>query len=153
MRLSLLTHTQSLPYDCSQCYASLCLSLIYNRQTVPRSPPLIRPFLLCALLKVMFWLSGLTCDDTNFIFKAGAQRYLSSQGIAIVCPDTSPRKPLGECATMLIAHRLRMRKRGRERERLRLGRATLGSCASSAIPASEPAHAGQPSLSRAHRPR
>jgi len=40
---------------------------------------------------VLYWLSGLTCTDENFIQKAGAQRVASELGIAIVCPDTSPR--------------------------------------------------------------
>ncbi len=40
---------------------------------------------------VLYWLSGLTCTDENFVTKAGAQRYASSHGIAIVAPDTSPR--------------------------------------------------------------
>ncbi len=40
---------------------------------------------------VLFWLSGLTCTDENFVTKAGAQRYAAEHGIAIVCPDTSPR--------------------------------------------------------------
>ncbi|EDQ91404.1 uncharacterized protein MONBRDRAFT_15139 [Monosiga brevicollis MX1] len=40
---------------------------------------------------VLYWLSGLTCDDTNFITKAGAQRKLAERGIMVVCPDTSPR--------------------------------------------------------------
>ena len=40
---------------------------------------------------VMYWLSGLTCTDENFVQKAGAQRYAAELGIAIVCPDTSPR--------------------------------------------------------------
>ncbi len=40
---------------------------------------------------VLYWLSGLTCTDENFVIKAGAQRYASEHGIAIVAPDTSPR--------------------------------------------------------------
>ncbi len=40
---------------------------------------------------VLYWLSGLTCTDENFVAKAGAQQYAAEQGIAIVCPDTSPR--------------------------------------------------------------
>ena len=40
---------------------------------------------------VLYWLSGLTCDDENFLTKAGAQRYAADCGIAIVTPDTSPR--------------------------------------------------------------
>jgi len=42
-------------------------------------------------LPVIYWLSGLTCTDENFVQKAGAQRYAAEHGIAIVAPDTSPR--------------------------------------------------------------
>ena len=40
---------------------------------------------------VLYWLSGLTCSDVNFMQKAGAQRIAAELGIAIVAPDTSPR--------------------------------------------------------------
>ena len=40
---------------------------------------------------VVYWLSGLTCTDENFIQKAGAQRIAAELGVAIVAPDTSPR--------------------------------------------------------------
>ncbi|MCV2402673.1 S-formylglutathione hydrolase [Marinomonas sp. C2222] len=40
---------------------------------------------------VLYWLSGLTCTDENFIQKAGAFRKAAELGLAIVCPDTSPR--------------------------------------------------------------
>ena len=40
---------------------------------------------------VLYWLSGLTCTDENFVIKAGSQQYAEEHGIAIVCSDTSPR--------------------------------------------------------------
>lgn len=40
---------------------------------------------------VLYWLSGLTCNEQNFITKANAQRYASEHGLIIVAPDTSPR--------------------------------------------------------------
>ena len=40
---------------------------------------------------VLYWLSGLTCTEQNFITKAGAQRHAAEHGIALVIPDTSPR--------------------------------------------------------------
>ncbi|MBL5930187.1 S-formylglutathione hydrolase [Lelliottia amnigena] len=40
---------------------------------------------------VLYWLSGLTCNDENFTTKAGAQRVAAELGIALVMPDTSPR--------------------------------------------------------------
>jgi S-formylglutathione hydrolase len=39
----------------------------------------------------LYWLSGLTCTDDNFRVKAGAQRYASELGLALIIPDTSPR--------------------------------------------------------------
>ena len=43
------------------------------------------------LVPVLYWLSGLTCTEENFIVKAGAQRVAAELGLAIVAPDTSPR--------------------------------------------------------------
>jgi S-formylglutathione hydrolase len=39
----------------------------------------------------VIWLSGLTCNEENFITKAGAQKYLSENNMMVICPDTSPR--------------------------------------------------------------
>ena len=44
-----------------------------------------------AKVPVLYWLSGLTCTDENFMQKASAQRLATELGIAIVAPDTSPR--------------------------------------------------------------
>ncbi|KAG8195100.1 hypothetical protein JTE90_013578 [Oedothorax gibbosus] len=43
------------------------------------------------LCPVLYWLSGLTCDETNFIIKSGFQQYAAKHGIIVVAPDTSPR--------------------------------------------------------------
>lgn len=40
---------------------------------------------------VLYWLSGLTCTDENFLQKSGAFKKAATLGLAIVCPDTSPR--------------------------------------------------------------
>ncbi|QLK60579.1 S-formylglutathione hydrolase [Enterobacteriaceae bacterium Kacie_13] len=40
---------------------------------------------------VLYWLSGLTCNDENFTTKAGAQRVAAELGLVLVMPDTSPR--------------------------------------------------------------
>lgn len=42
-------------------------------------------------LPVLYWLSGLTCTEENFIAKAGAQRLAAEYGLILVAPDTSPR--------------------------------------------------------------
>ncbi len=39
----------------------------------------------------IYFLSGLTCTDENFMIKAGAQRYAAEHGVALIAPDTSPR--------------------------------------------------------------
>jgi S-formylglutathione hydrolase len=44
-----------------------------------------------APVPVIYWLSGLTCTDENFVIKAGAQQYAAAHGVAVVAPDTSPR--------------------------------------------------------------
>jgi S-formylglutathione hydrolase len=40
---------------------------------------------------ILYYLSGLTCTEENFLTKAGAQRYAAEWGIMLVVPDTSPR--------------------------------------------------------------
>lgn len=39
----------------------------------------------------LYWLSGLTCTDENFMQKAGAFKKAAELGLAIIAPDTSPR--------------------------------------------------------------
>lgn len=39
----------------------------------------------------LWWLSGLTCTEENFIVKAGAQRLAAKYGMVLIAPDTSPR--------------------------------------------------------------
>ena len=42
-------------------------------------------------LPVLYWLSGLSCSDENFMQKAGAMRVAAELGLTLVAPDTSPR--------------------------------------------------------------
>lgn len=42
-------------------------------------------------LPVLYWLSGLTCTEQNFITKSGFQRYADEYNVIVVAPDTSPR--------------------------------------------------------------
>ncbi|MEO8848581.1 MAG: S-formylglutathione hydrolase [Casimicrobiaceae bacterium] len=44
-----------------------------------------------ARVPALMWLSGLTCNEENFTFKAGAQRAAARLGLALIVPDTSPR--------------------------------------------------------------
>ena len=58
---------------------AMTFSIFLPRATETAPPP------------VLYWLSGLTCNDENFTTKAGAQRIAAELGIALVMPDTSPR--------------------------------------------------------------
>ena len=40
---------------------------------------------------VIYYLSGLTCTQENVTTKGGFQAYAAEHGLAVVCPDTSPR--------------------------------------------------------------
>ena len=40
---------------------------------------------------VLYFLSGLTCTEENFMVKAGAEQFAAKYGIMLVVPDTSPR--------------------------------------------------------------
>ncbi|OPH39590.1 S-formylglutathione hydrolase [Moraxella equi] len=42
-------------------------------------------------LPVLYWLSGLTCTEQNFITKSGFARYADEHNVIVVAPDTSPR--------------------------------------------------------------
>jgi S-formylglutathione hydrolase len=46
----------------------------------------------------LYFLSGLTSTEENFMMKAGAQKYASEYGLMLIAPDTSPRNTgiLGE---------------------------------------------------------
>jgi S-formylglutathione hydrolase len=43
-------------------------------------------------VSILIWLSGLTCNEQNFITKSGFQKYAASHKIIVVAPDTSPSK-------------------------------------------------------------
>lgn len=43
-------------------------------------------------LPCLFWLSGLTCTEQNFITKSGAQRFAAKYKLILIVPDTSPRE-------------------------------------------------------------
>ncbi|MFB3079489.1 MAG: alpha/beta hydrolase-fold protein, partial [Lysobacterales bacterium] len=70
---------QRFKHDSSSLNCEMHFSIYLPPQVSERHVPLL------------YWLSGLTCTDENFVTKAGAQRYAAEHGIAIVAPDTSPR--------------------------------------------------------------
>ncbi|MGI9298120.1 MAG: S-formylglutathione hydrolase [Gammaproteobacteria bacterium] len=58
--------------------------------TPPQAMPIPAP-LSRKSAPVLWWLSGLTCTEQNFIAKSGMQRYAAEYGFFVVAPDTSPR--------------------------------------------------------------
>lgn len=68
--------------------ASCQCDMVFSIFLPPRS---VATPAVAAKVPVLWWLSGLTCTDQNFVTKAGAQRVAAELGIAIVAPDTSPR--------------------------------------------------------------
>lgn len=42
-------------------------------------------------LPILYFLAGLTCNETNMFVKSGIQRYAEEHKIIVVAPDTSPR--------------------------------------------------------------
>lgn len=68
--------------------------LVHTFTQCAHTPPLlliVGRSLSFTLHQVLYYLSGLTCTDENFIQKAGAQRTAALRGVALVVPDTSPR--------------------------------------------------------------
>ncbi len=59
----------------------------------------VPPHSVGAKLPVLYYLSGLTCNEEVFAIKAGAQRVASELGLVLVAPDTSPRDTGIEGAT------------------------------------------------------
>lgn len=59
----------------------------------------VPPHAAGAKLPVLYYLSGLTCNEEVFAMKAGAQRVAAELGLVLVAPDTSPRNTGIEGAT------------------------------------------------------
>ena len=51
------------------------------------TPPQAKAGKVAALV----YLAGLTCTEETFMIKAGAQKLAAELGLALICPDTSPR--------------------------------------------------------------
>eukprot|EP00904_Undaria_pinnatifida_P006313 jgi/Undpi1/2811/HiC_scaffold_14.g06188.m1 len=76
------------------CFGGRLLRYVHQ-STATKTPMTFTVFLppqaSKAPVPVLYYLSGLTCTDENFIQKAGAQRTAALRGVALVAPDTSPR--------------------------------------------------------------
>src|SRR5204862_2868208 len=82
------------PVSRSKCFGGL--QGVYSHESreaacVMRFGVFLPPQAHARAVPVLYWLSGLTCTEENFIVKAGAQRVAAELGLAIVVPDTSPR--------------------------------------------------------------
>ena len=82
------------PISVSRCFGGVQHVYRHAAQTTGcdmRFGIFLPPQATAGRVPVLYWLSGLTCTEENFIVKAGAQRVASELGLAIVVPDTSPR--------------------------------------------------------------
>ncbi|MCY7322710.1 MAG: S-formylglutathione hydrolase [Phormidesmis sp. CAN_BIN36] len=61
------------------CSSEMKFAVYQPRQTTLKPVP------------VLYFLSGLTCTEENFMIKAGAQQFAAKYGLMLVTPDTSPR--------------------------------------------------------------
>lgn len=69
---------------------------VYEHASVETGTPMrfgvfVPPQAASQKVPALFWLSGLTCTEENFVVKAGAQRVAAELGVIIIAPDTSPR--------------------------------------------------------------
>ncbi len=69
---------------------------VYQHESTETGTPMrfgvfVPPQAAAGKVPALYWLSGLTCTEENFIVKAGAQRVAAELGIIIIAPDTSPR--------------------------------------------------------------
>lgn len=76
---------QRFRHQSSSLHCDMHFSVFLPHQTtLAKSNPTLR-------FPVLYWLSGLTATDENFMQKAGAQRVAAELGLILVTPDTSPR--------------------------------------------------------------
>lgn len=54
-------------------------------------------------LPVLYWLSGLTCNEQNFITKSGMQRYAAEHNIIVVAPDAVREAVMSQMLTVTIS--------------------------------------------------
>lgn len=87
-KMNVITVSQN---KCFGGVQSVCSHESLETHCVMRFGVYLPPQAQIARVPVLFWLSGLTCSEENFIVKAGAQRVAAELGLAIIAPDTSPR--------------------------------------------------------------
>ena len=86
-----MTVTTVAQYKCFGGVQSVCRHESLETRCAMRFGVYLPPQAQTARVPVLYWLSGLTCTEENFIAKAGAQRVAAELGLAIIAPDTSPR--------------------------------------------------------------
>ncbi|KYC40349.1 S-formylglutathione hydrolase [Scytonema hofmannii PCC 7110] len=66
-------------HDSSTCNGEMRFAVYQPPQAIQQPVP------------ILYFLSGLTSTEENFMLKAGAQQYAAKYGVMLVAPDTSPR--------------------------------------------------------------
>lgn len=66
-------------HDSSTCNGEMRFAVYQPPQVIQQPVP------------ILYFLSGLTSTEENFMVKAGAQQYAAKYGVMLVAPDTSPR--------------------------------------------------------------
>jgi S-formylglutathione hydrolase len=66
-------------HDSSTCNGEMRFAVYQPPQAIQQPVP------------ILYFLSGLTSTEENFMVKAGAQQYAAKYGVMLVAPDTSPR--------------------------------------------------------------
>ncbi|AME25242.1 MULTISPECIES: S-formylglutathione hydrolase [Burkholderiaceae] len=77
-----------------RCFSGVQRTYKHDSQTIGlpmRFSVFLPPQAAHGKVPALFYLAGLTCTEETFAIKAGAQRFASEHGIALIGPDTSPR--------------------------------------------------------------
>lgn len=72
-------HTNYYSHESKECGGKMNFAAFLPEESKSRKVPFL------------FFLSGLTCTEENFITKAYAQIFAAKYGVAVIAPDTSPR--------------------------------------------------------------
>lgn len=52
---------------------------------------------------VLYWLSGLTCTEQNFVSKSSHQQAAQEHGLVVVIPDTTPQAAMSKMRAGTLA--------------------------------------------------
>lgn len=75
----------------TRCFSCKIDRYTHTSPTLGSLPATFSVILPPTATAAIYWLSGLTCTDQNFVIKAAAASHAHEHSVAIICPDTSPR--------------------------------------------------------------